>query len=487
MESNQEKKSMSLEQDSAKSLSTNSKLSIDPESHLQSLGFTVYNGKARFKLDEDAPLYCNSASTNFCAVDADDTLSFVVLGKDSLDSIQQLSVASYVDIQQKCMSTDYNSMIASWDSTEVHHKLNELLQENTKLKETLKQNNTAMKHQFNTLATWQEEIMKVHQNHKKKFAETRELINYLKKENTELKVRLSSEITSHTEMGYEIIDVSDQQNNVKENKMSNLEEGLSKSVLCELEGVLNENTEENARKETISSESLRKIVDSEEQNTDKRLLEEERKYVSFLSLLSATLEEEKKSLENQKKVIEVEYKHLNDAKDLLQQERLSLQEEKASLDQQSQLYETHYKETLEAERNKFEVKYNDLVTELGMLHESLANKELHTKKLETELAQHKEKINVLETQLKLYEQDFDEERKLKESLLRENGVLNTDLQIQIQFNKHLHEEVERRATSSSDVRLQAPEVSIFSCPICYNIFSNTESLESHVEYCLASD
>lgn len=95
-------------------------------------------------------------------------------------------------------------MIASLDSTEVHQKLTELLQENTKLKETLKQNNLAMKQQFNTLAIWQEEIMKVHQNHKKKFAQTRELINYLKKENVELKMRLSSEVTSPTELDYEV-------------------------------------------------------------------------------------------------------------------------------------------------------------------------------------------------------------------------------------------------------------------------------------------
>lgn len=95
-------------------------------------------------------------------------------------------------------------MIASWDTTEVHKKLNELLQENTKLKETLKQNNIAMKQQFNVLASWQEEIMRLHQNHKKKFGETRELINYLKKENTELKMKLASGLTSYIETGCEV-------------------------------------------------------------------------------------------------------------------------------------------------------------------------------------------------------------------------------------------------------------------------------------------
>lgn len=95
-------------------------------------------------------------------------------------------------------------MIASWDTAEVHKKLNELLQENTKLKETLKQNNIAMKQQFNVLASWQEEIMRLHQNHKKKFGETRELINYLKKENTELKMKLASGLTSYIETGCEV-------------------------------------------------------------------------------------------------------------------------------------------------------------------------------------------------------------------------------------------------------------------------------------------
>jgi hypothetical protein len=42
--------------------------------------------------------------------------------------------------------------------------------------ETLRQNNLAMKQQFNTLAMWQNEVHKVHQNHKAKFAETKELV-----------------------------------------------------------------------------------------------------------------------------------------------------------------------------------------------------------------------------------------------------------------------------------------------------------------------
>lgn len=82
-------------------------------------------------------------------------------------------------------------------------KLSDMLQENVKLKETLRQNTLSMKEQFSTLAMWQEEVMKVHENHKKKFAETRELINHLKRENAELKTKLSH--LQHIEsVGFEV-------------------------------------------------------------------------------------------------------------------------------------------------------------------------------------------------------------------------------------------------------------------------------------------
>lgn len=81
-------------------------------------------------------------------------------------------------------------MVSSLSIDEMQQRLTELLQENVKLKETLKQNNASMKQQFHILATWQEEVMKVHQNHKQKFVETREFINQLKKENADLKTKL---------------------------------------------------------------------------------------------------------------------------------------------------------------------------------------------------------------------------------------------------------------------------------------------------------
>lgn len=75
---------------------------------------------------------------------------------------------------------------------EIESKVAELLQENVKLKEMLAQNNRSMKGQFNKLMSWQEELMKVHENHKRKFSETRNMIRLLQEENMELKTKLTS-------------------------------------------------------------------------------------------------------------------------------------------------------------------------------------------------------------------------------------------------------------------------------------------------------
>lgn len=183
----------SQEQHSTDFINVNPESSSMSKTEFENLGFIIDNGKPKFKLDE--PI-----STNFLpnveltksetSLDDSDTLSFVILGKKSLDSIQASSLATYSDIQQKCMSIDYNSIISSLNSSEIQEKLTELLQENVKLKETLKQNTVAMKQQFNTLVTWQEEVMNVHKHHKQKFTETRQLINILKQENAELKLKL---------------------------------------------------------------------------------------------------------------------------------------------------------------------------------------------------------------------------------------------------------------------------------------------------------
>ncbi|XP_072764180.1 uncharacterized protein [Anoplolepis gracilipes] len=166
----------------------------------------IEKNEPSFKLNEpvNTGLNISSTTTNNFNFSDEDSLSFVVLGKDSVDAAQASVLASYVDIQQKSMSVDYASMVLSLSTDEMQKKLTDMLQENMKLKETLKQNTSSMKEQFNTLVMWQEEVMKVHETHKKKFAETTELVNHLKKENAELKSKLSH-LQYNESLGFETI------------------------------------------------------------------------------------------------------------------------------------------------------------------------------------------------------------------------------------------------------------------------------------------
>lgn len=98
-------------------------------------------------------------------------------------------------------------MVSSMATNEIHQKLSNLLQENTKLKETLKQNNLAMKKQLTTMVSWQEIVVKLHANHMEKFKEAANVINDLKKENLELKTKLAiqSENIEHNSQVYNYI------------------------------------------------------------------------------------------------------------------------------------------------------------------------------------------------------------------------------------------------------------------------------------------
>ncbi|KAK0168149.1 hypothetical protein PV327_001977 [Microctonus hyperodae] len=156
----------------------------------ESLGIVMEDGKPKFRLNEPAFSTVNiPLSSN---LECDDETSFVVLGQSSLDFINNASLIDYQQIQEKSMAVDYKSIISTLSHEEIESKVAELLQENVKLKEILLQNNRSMKGQFNKLMSWQEELMKVHESHKHKFSETRNMIRLLQEENMELKTKLTS-------------------------------------------------------------------------------------------------------------------------------------------------------------------------------------------------------------------------------------------------------------------------------------------------------
>ncbi|XP_058790300.1 uncharacterized protein LOC131663732 [Phymastichus coffea] len=179
------------------------------ENHLQTLGLVVSDGLPKFRLNEPGPSALASSifQQNNMVIDENEQ-SFVVLSKPSLESIRNTSWANYIELQEKCASADLTGLISFMSPSEIEENFKKVLEENMKLKETLKQNNTTMKEQFNTITTWQKEVMTVCDTHKQKFIETKELMNRLKKQNDELQEQIAKNQSSETSEVNNIANIS---------------------------------------------------------------------------------------------------------------------------------------------------------------------------------------------------------------------------------------------------------------------------------------
>lgn len=139
--------------------------------------------------------------------------SFIVLGRSSSQNDIDLSQVFNASTSISNSSITHASLASNGLTStnilndlspdEIQNKIQALVQENIELKEALRQNNLAMKQQFNTLVMWQEEVFKVHQNHKQKFGETKELILKLRTENTELRKMLAEFESNRYSSGHE--------------------------------------------------------------------------------------------------------------------------------------------------------------------------------------------------------------------------------------------------------------------------------------------
>ncbi|XP_076646548.1 uncharacterized protein LOC143355540 [Halictus rubicundus] len=347
--------------------------------------FTIFDEKGSFMLENDTPTYASS-----------DTLSYVVL---------QSAVASYIDIDQKSKSIDSNSLIESLSSSEVNEKLSELLQENAKLKETLKQNNIAMKEQFTTLASWQEKMMKVHENHKNKFAETIELVHSLKKENTKLKIKCAMEDfslkSSHDTCA--ISETQDRKNySILDMSLQEIEElSISRQKYEKLPLNFEElNVQENQlstiksgqKTETTSTKQPAIEMLGEQAATSKS-------YVSNYFNQSIT--------QNTPEPVEA----VNTCPNCV---KCSIKDEEINALKETVVQLEHRQQTETATENK-------------ILQNAIKSQESYVEYLESKLKKYKEYKTLFETQLALYEEDFQLERQQKDLLRQENDQIYENL------------------------------------------------------------
>uniref|UniRef100_A0A6M2DHJ9 Putative polyubiquitin binding domain of nemo n=1 Tax=Xenopsylla cheopis TaxID=163159 RepID=A0A6M2DHJ9_XENCH len=166
-----------------------------------------------------------------------------------------------------------STSIKSMTQEELEMQINLLIQENSQMKENLMQNNNELRREFNKIMKYQEEVHKIHQEHKEKFEETRKLVIKLKTENAMLKDNLK-ETNNHNEWNNEKKDLLQ--------KVDDLTSALSKlqvqyesikghsseaaSSNCELEKQI-----ELLNLQKIQSEKQINLLTSDKENLDREL------------------------------------------------------------------------------------------------------------------------------------------------------------------------------------------------------------------------
>ncbi|KAK5647580.1 hypothetical protein RI129_002472 [Pyrocoelia pectoralis] len=94
---------------------------------------------------------------------------------------------------------------------EIQQKVDVLIAENLKLKETLHQNNLAMKKQYAILSTWQDEVAMVHNSHKEKFSDIKKYVEKIRLENSKLSAIIATKAKENEELMKEIEQLKSEQ------------------------------------------------------------------------------------------------------------------------------------------------------------------------------------------------------------------------------------------------------------------------------------
>lgn len=377
------------------------------------------------------------------------------------------------------VSQSLGAMTASSTSVmsqeEVHSKLESLFKENVQLKETLHQNNLAMKKQFNTLVMWQEDVMKVHQSHKEKFEETKKLIANLRAENAELKrtVSLPSATTGTAFKSSGDLLALKSKISALEFELDTLRQANIKYKQDQAKLVQNLETKitetENSKQEELS-----------QLTNDFRIKltafdEAKQQEIAKLNLVVNSLQAQLHAVEEQL---------------VATQQKLVDMSAKVPTDQYLQEVEVAKRENKEFKREL--LLKNKVLLEKTVLIDNL-HEEISKLKIENET------IPILRTQVDVYQADFNQEREARNKIKEEKERIADDLRHLQRRNQQLLEEVEKyqegfvhvqnqqQSQQASPTQQQSRELSLFSCPKCNFAFYDYQALENHVYRCIELD
>ena len=350
---------------------------------------------------------------------------------------------------------------------EIQHKVDFLVEENMKLKETLHQNNLAMKKQYETIATWQEDALAVHSSHKQKFDDIKKYVEKLKVDNAKLSSTLAATVNGSELIKTELQTLKLQQKEAKDqadmknsfNNLAEFELESAKKKIAKLESMLLEKT--NECEDSIAATT--------------------KHYTTELEKLKSSSEKQISELSKQRKESEALQKILLDEVKSLKAQLLAasgVKENERNFEEQLMAAQMHItnlelcrnedRDTINANEEKI-LELENKVKELNSLNDT---------------------VSALHAQLEIYKLDFEAERHAKEEVGVEKEKIAQDLHNLQRRNQQLLEEVERLRGNdyvyvAKEEQASAPqETHDFRCPKCNRRFVNYPSVERHVFECI---
>ncbi|KAL3287417.1 hypothetical protein HHI36_001890 [Cryptolaemus montrouzieri] len=395
---------------------------------------------------------------------------------------------------------------------EVQEKVDILIAENIKLRETIVKNNAAMESQHNRIVTWKEEVQKTHQAHVQKFNEAKEFICKLKAEKELLRLELEKSNEIQIMQQNELFKLKDELKQKETTERTTDTQGSSltcdkgsqlgeeKVSTMDCQSTSTKETElEDAKNKILELQKLLQIIHLAKDRTAKE--NEELKNKLSYSDKSEIIKQLSAEIQEKNIVVMQLSDKLKNAEESSEKVIKGLNTEIINL--KSQLcFNINIQEDLENVRKQLmssQASITGLQQANTVLTAQLLVEQEKVKELE-ELKSIKDDYFALQQQVDIYKADFDAERQAKELLKNEKEqIINDFLQIQ-KRNNELNEEIElikergyevvgRRNlhslnSSRSSVSSASSQEKRYTCPICNFGFTTYQALENHVDRCM---
>nr|CAH0100657.1 unnamed protein product [Daphnia galeata] len=369
---------------------------------------------------------------------------------------------------------------------EIEERIQQLITENTGLRNTLQQNNTYMRQLSSTLVEWQEEVIRVQSVYQNKVEKAKEVITKLKEENAMLKQRIElDQKDTHSSSNISGIVRSNLAQAMAQTHQSAQEgfESLDSYVLVASSPPNNQTLKDNQQGDELPSyDSLFHKRQNGEETGDLSICKVQRE----ADFLREQLANEMESNKN-KQIL------LNQTTAQLDQLMVEFQELSKKLGQQRQVVQdpiieelTKTNQQLRQNYCEMEKKVTSVNTRLAVAEEMVLSKQVDITELQSEIARLEkclETMPILKAQMELFRTDFEAEREARQSLAGEKDAMEQEIRL-------LKRQLEGASVENSfvSVSTRPPEddivVTSYECPKCNLAFHSNDALNNHLDVCL---